>query len=155
YAMTKIAAVVAVITLFFAIPVGIAAGEELAVGLYQDVPTLDPHATFGEPILREVANIYEPLLRNGAKSGEWEPVLATSWTVSTDGLAYTFKLRKNVVFTDGTPFTADAVKASFDRIAAVKKFAYLAVAPIAQIDVVDPETVRMTLKKRNNTFLSA
>jgi len=48
--------------------------------------------------------------------GSFSPWLAKSWTVSDDGTTYTFALRDDVTFTDGTPFDAPAVKANFDRI---------------------------------------
>ena len=129
------------------------AAEVLTVGMYQEPPTMDPHTTFGELLLREVANVYEPLLRTTGKPGEWEPVLATKWTESPDGRVYTFTLRQNVKFSDGTPLTAEAVKTSFERIAALKRQAYIAVAPIEKMDVLDPSTIRITLKTRNNAFL--
>ena len=44
--------------------------------------------------------------------------LAESWNVSSDGLVYTFKLRPNVLFHDGTPLTSADVKATFDRLLA-------------------------------------
>src|SRR5579883_679098 len=44
-----------------------------------------------------------------------QPMLATDWSVSGDGLTWTFNLRRGVMFHDGTPFTAEAVKMSFDR----------------------------------------
>jgi len=43
------------------------------------------------------------------------PSLAESWEASADGKTWTFKLRKNVKFQDGTPFNAEAVKFNFDR----------------------------------------
>ena len=43
------------------------------------------------------------------------PALATSWTTSEDGLTWTFQLRQGVTFSDGTPFTAESVKYSFER----------------------------------------
>jgi len=48
-------------------------------------------------------------------TGEVIPVLAESWTISDDALSYTFKLRQNVKFHDGTDFNADAVKVNYDR----------------------------------------
>ncbi|REJ04547.1 ABC transporter substrate-binding protein [Microbacterium bovistercoris] len=48
--------------------------------------------------------------------GSFSPWLAKKWTVSDDGKTYTFELRDDVTFTDGTPFDAEAVKANFDRI---------------------------------------
>ena len=53
----------------------------------------------------------------GAKPGttETEPLLATKWETSKDGLSYTFTLREGVKFRDGTDFNAEAVCANFDR----------------------------------------
>ena len=60
-------------------------------------------------------NIYESLLQFKDDNTEIEPCLAESWTISDDGLVYTFKLRQGVVFHDGTPFNAQAVKFNIDR----------------------------------------
>ena len=48
--------------------------------------------------------------------GGIQPHLAESWSVSPDGLQYTFKLRQGVTFHDKTPFNAEAVKWNFDRL---------------------------------------
>jgi peptide/nickel transport system substrate-binding protein len=57
--------------------------------------------------------IYEPLVNNdGSGPISW---LAQSWTVAEDDLAYTFELRSDIKFSDGTPLNADAVVAAFDR----------------------------------------
>jgi nickel transport system substrate-binding protein len=58
------------------------------------------------------ANFYETLVNY--ENGEFVPGLAESWEVSDDGTVYTFKLRKNVKFSDGSDFTAEAVKKSFE-----------------------------------------
>ena len=52
------------------------------------------------------------------KNFELEPMLATEWSASDDGLVYTFKLRDDVTFHDGTPFNAAAVVANFAYITA-------------------------------------
>ncbi|MCL4459430.1 MAG: ABC transporter substrate-binding protein [Chloroflexi bacterium] len=49
------------------------------------------------------------------EEGKITPGLAESWEISPDGLVYTFHLRRNVKFHDGSPFTAEAVKISFER----------------------------------------
>ena len=59
--------------------------------------------------------IYEPLVRYQA-DGTVAPCLAESWTISPDGREYTFKLRKDVHFSDGQPFNAEAVKRNIDAI---------------------------------------
>lgn len=60
-------------------------------------------------------NFYETLVRYNEK-GELEGALAERWEVSDDGKTYTFHLRPGVKFSDGTPFTSDAVKQSFEAI---------------------------------------
>ena len=53
------------------------------------------------------------------RDGEYQPCLATDWTVSEDGLTYTFYLREDVQFNDGTAFNAEAVKLYFDNMKSV------------------------------------
>ena len=60
-------------------------------------------------------NINEGLVRYKPGTAELEPALAKSWDVSSDGMVYTFHLRPNVMFHDGTPLNADAVKLNCDR----------------------------------------
>jgi peptide/nickel transport system substrate-binding protein len=62
-----------------------------------------------------VTSVYEGLVRYKPNSTAIEPALATSWTVSPDGTTYTFKIRPDVKFHDGTPLDAAAAKASFER----------------------------------------
>lgn len=62
-------------------------------------------------------NFYEPLVKY--RDGEYQPCLATDWTHSDDGLTYTFHLREDVKFNDGTPFNAEAVKLYFDNMKSV------------------------------------
>src|SRR5882724_7274859 len=80
------------------------------------------------------------------------PSLAESWTVSKDGLAYEFVLRKGVVFHNGDPFTAEDVKFSFERYrgAAAKLFK----DKVAAVEVVDPYRVRFRLKEPWPDFMT-
>ena len=82
-------------------------------------------------------------------AGEVVEALAESYTISDDGLEYTFKLREGVVFPDGTPFNADAVVFSFDRIAAVdasegENAGFLYTAYTSGVEKVDDMTVKVT-----------
>ncbi|MFW0178977.1 ABC transporter substrate-binding protein [Rothia sp. P7208] len=61
------------------------------------------------------AQVLEPLLRANVDTGLPEASLATKWDVSSDRLSYTFTLRNNVTFHDGTPFNADAVLKNYQR----------------------------------------
>lgn len=63
--------------------------------------------------------VYDALVQYG-QDGVIQPALAESWVISPDGRTYTFTLRKNVLFTDGTPFDAKAAKQNFDTILANK-----------------------------------
>ena len=67
-----------------------------------------PQAMIGQQITDDL--VYE------GPGGKIEPWLATAWTVSSDGLKYTFTIKKGVKFTDGTPLNAAAVKANLDRV---------------------------------------
>jgi len=78
------------------------------------------------------------------------PGLAASWTISEDGKVYTFNLRKDVKFHDGTPFNAEAVKFNIDRMLDPKtksqKAAFL-LGPYESSEVVDEFTFRLRLKQ--------
>jgi peptide/nickel transport system substrate-binding protein len=58
--------------------------------------------------------VTETLAYHDNDTQEYRPMLATSWQISPDGLTFTFQLRHGVVFSDGSPFTADDVVFSFD-----------------------------------------
>src|SRR5215813_5870894 len=79
-----------------------------------DVKDWDPAVAYGHESY-VLNNIYDPLTRYNTKEAKLEPALATSWSVSDDGLAWTFKLRPNVKFHSGAPMTAGALKTMLDR----------------------------------------
>ena len=102
-------------------------------------------------------NIVDSLVSEDAK-GIFHPWLAKSWEVSKDLKTYTFHLRSDVKFTDGTPFDAAAVKTNFDRIAnpATKsQYAASLLGPYTGTTVVDPDTVKITFSQPFAPFLQA
>ena len=80
------------------------------------------------------------------------PALATSWTVSKDGLVYEFVLRRGVVFHNGDPLTAEDVKFSFERYRGAS--ATQLKAKVAAVEIVDPYRVRFRLKQPWPDFLT-
>jgi peptide/nickel transport system substrate-binding protein len=89
---------------------------DFVVGVVGVPPGLDPHH-YLEPAVGVLArNIYDTLVYRDAETLEFVPGLAESWEISVDGLRYTFRLRQGITFHDGTPFNADAVRVSIERI---------------------------------------
>ncbi len=111
---------------------------------YDFVTDLDPAYSFSGEII-VTANVYETLLFYKGGDPEVEPALATGYDVSGDGLTWTFQLRQGVTFHDGTPFNADAVKYSVDRIRELDVGAVFIWDPVEQISVVDDYTVQFVL----------
>jgi peptide/nickel transport system substrate-binding protein len=94
---------------------------------------------------------YDSLIRlKGSSANEVEPALATTWEPNADSSQWTFHLRQNVKFTDGTPFDAAAVKTAYTRTIKIALGTQLILGsfitdPDKQIVVVDPMTVRFDL----------
>lgn len=88
----------------------------------------------------------------------FKPWLAKSWTVSPDAKQYTFVLRDDVTFSDGTKLDAQAVKTNLDRIfapATKSQYARTLLGPYAGTTVVNPTTVTVSFTSGFNSFLSA
>ncbi len=97
--------------------------------------------------------LYDRLLDADDKEN-LKPMLATSWAVSRDGLTYTLKLRHGVVFHDGTPFNAAAVKFNFERHTTNRNSRYYPTFEmIDRIETPDDTTVRVVLKTVNADML--
>lgn len=109
---------------------------------------LDPHTSLYAPHNRVIRSIFDNLvvLLPDQSVGPW---LATSWELSPDRRTYTFKLRSDVQFHDGTPFDANAVKANFDRIRDPKNAltARPELGPVVEVEAVTVDTVRITLSE--------
>ncbi len=90
-------------------------GGEITVAIVAEPPGWDPTISTSQEIPRVVYhNVYEGLVRF-TEDGEIVPALATSWTISDDGLCWEFTLREGVKFHNGTDLTAQHVVAKFER----------------------------------------
>ncbi|HUF57339.1 MAG TPA: ABC transporter substrate-binding protein, partial [Thermohalobaculum sp.] len=88
----------------------------LIVAQIAEPKSLDPHAVTAVNDFRILMNLYDGLVRYKSGTLEVEPALAESWDISEDGKTYTFTLREDVSFHDGSPLDAEAVKFNFDRM---------------------------------------
>lgn len=120
----------------------------LAVGLSGDVTSMDPHFHLYVPNQNIADHVYDRLIHRD-NTLSMVPGLALSWK-SIDDLTWEVKLRPNVKFHDGSPFTSEDVKFSFERVPTVKDSPGLMTTytrAIASIDAVDPLTIRIKTSK--------
>jgi peptide/nickel transport system substrate-binding protein len=120
----------------------------LHIGLNADPPKLDPHQSTALVDRQVFQSLFDKLV-DFDKDLNVVPDLAENWKISDDGKTYTFFLRKDVKFHDGTPFNAEAVKYNFDRMMD-PNFASPRKSEINSIDkvtVVDEFTVKLELKQ--------
>jgi peptide/nickel transport system substrate-binding protein len=125
-------------------------GDTLRVAIGIDPDTLDPAAQTTTTSAQIVDMMAQTLVTIDA-NGVLQPQLATHWEQSSDGQTWTFTLRQNVKFSDGTPFNAQAVKFSLDRLLSPTTFRSLPGVlggknGIASVDVVDDSHVKITLR---------
>ncbi len=128
---------------------------QLTIANYDEPDTMDPHRTPSRHMWILGWAIYDPLVISTDK-GEIFPNLAKSWEIAPDGLTYTFKLRDDVKFHDGTKFNAAAVKYNYDRVVDPKTGSLLSVDDIGPYEssaVVDEYTVSVRLKRPYGPFL--
>jgi peptide/nickel transport system substrate-binding protein len=124
-------------------------GGSLTWAVETEPITFNPHLYAQAKARLLVWNTFEALLTHDSQGG-YLPWLATGYEVSPDGKAYTFKLRTDVTFTDGTKFTAAAVKANVDQILAPNYAPAVAAVQLRNLDaveVVDDATVVFKLKQ--------
>lgn len=131
------------------------AKDDITVAMQLEPPHLDPTSAAAGAIDSVLyTNVFEGLTRFMG-DGSVVPGLAESWEISEDGLTYTFKLREGVTFHDGTTMDAEDVKFTLDRINAedsanAQKALYSA---ISEVNVIDPQTVEVTLSEPNGNML--
>ncbi len=153
--MLRRLALLLIATLLLAAPAQ-AQKDSVSIGMTLEPPHLDPTGGSPAQAIREVTylNIYEGLVRLD-RSGAIQPLLATSWALSSDGLTYYFRLRDEVSFHDGTAFTAETAKFTLERAMAAdstnsQKWIF---APITGIEAPDARTLVVKLKEPTANFL--
>ncbi|WII72201.1 peptide-binding protein [Bdellovibrio sp. 22V] len=134
-------------------------GGNFVFNLGGEPPTVHP-ITSTDTYSRAVQNyVCDGLATRDSETYEWKPRLAEKWDISKDNKVFTFHLRKDAVFHDGTPVTADDVKFSFDAIFEPKyEAAHLRpyYEGLTKVEVLDPHTVRFTARDLYfNNFESA
>jgi peptide/nickel transport system substrate-binding protein len=125
-------------------------GGTLRYGILTAAAHFDVHQSGTVANIGPQSPMYDTLLRRSPKDGQTIiPDLAQRWEISPDGKKYTFHLRKGVKFHDGADFTAEDVKATYDRIAHPPKGVVIPRTPlfatVGDIVVVDPHKVEFRL----------
>ncbi len=135
----------------------------LVVGLVAEPVALDPAQVTDLNSNRVGRRVVEALVAFADESTQIVPGLAESWTISKDGLTYTFKLRKGIAFHDGTPLNAAAVKFSIERQINPEHpanklgkypFAVYNLGNVKAVEAMDDSTVRFVLKEPRASFLA-
>ena len=134
-------------------------GGVLKFAVSAEPPNYDCHAQTSFAFIHPVRPHYNTLLKfDTAKYPAIKGDLAESWTVAKDGLTYTFKLRKGVKFHDGSAFSSQDIKATYDRLRnpppGVRSVRQASYADVASIETPDPLTVVFKLKKQNASMLT-
>ena len=127
----------------------------LEFALQGNPDTLDPHKTSGTLTFQTLKSIYDTLVEPDP-SGKLVPALAEKWEISSDGLTWTFTLRKGVKFHNGDILSSADVKATFERVmkeetASPKVKDYKA---IAAIEAPNDSTVVFKLSQPNSPLLA-
>lgn len=129
-------------------------GGTLRIAYGNKISHFDFHTAPGYELIMVAMNVGCGLV-NVTPDGDFVGDAAESWDVSPDGKSYTFKLRDNVYFHDDTQVTAEAVKFSIDRLMdpATKSGMRRFYEPVDRVEVIDPSTVRVHMKRPYAFFL--
>jgi peptide/nickel transport system substrate-binding protein len=120
--------------------------ETLTMVLATEPPTLVSLTNVATTALAVSAKVTEGLLEYDQDLTP-RPQLATSWSISPDGKVYTFKLRENVRWHDGKPFTSEDVAFSILLLKRVHPRGRTTFANVTSVETPDPATVRIKLSE--------
>ena len=128
-----------------------AGAETFRWAVKTDPQTMDPHAVNSAPVLGFLNNVYEGLVRRG-KDMSVEPALATSWQAIGEGEGWRFKLREDVVYHDGSAFTAEDVLFSYERASNEASDTRSWFSTVSAVNIVDDFTVDVLTNAPNPLF---
>lgn len=128
--------------------------ESLKLAMIGGMNTPDPHIYYGARGLNVISNVNEGLVRYefGTTTPSIQPWLATEWEANDDYTEWTFTLREDVTFHDGTAFDSSAIEPSFERFRAMENGAAYLIADVADISTPDARTVVIHLSEPNASF---
>lgn len=125
------------------------AGGELVIAMFLEMTTLDPAQSVHVPTTVVLKNVIETLLELDPET-EPHPRLAESWEVADEGREWSFSLKDGITFHDGTPFNADAVKFTYDRIVDPETQSQTGrsyIGPYESSEVLDDLSIRLTFSE--------
>jgi peptide/nickel transport system substrate-binding protein len=133
---------------------GTAAAQDLVWARYGDIDSLDPHRATSTLSMQVWDQIYDQLLAFDM-DGNPQPNMAKSWTVSEDGLSYTFELHEGIKCHDGSDFTAEDVKFTVDRalFSDTPSLTRTSWGPIESVEIEDPLTFTVNMETRFAAFI--
>lgn len=118
----------------------------------------DPHIHASSELGIPLRQVYDTLVYRDPTTGAFVPGLASEWSISDDGLEYTFVLKQGVTFHDGTAFNAQSVASNLDRITnpetASQKAVYM-LGPYLRYEIVDQYTIRLVLAEPYSALLDS
>jgi len=135
-----------------------APGGTLRYGFWQPISNLDPQV--GGLQIEALINqsIQDRLIWKMPGDPKYYPGMVAAWEAAPDFTSYTLNLRNDVKFHDGTPFNAEALKFTFDRIvdpnATVTGGALVALGPYDSTEIIDDYTAKVNFKAPNGSFLN-
>jgi peptide/nickel transport system substrate-binding protein len=127
---------------------------EVVMGIAANIGQLHPNLTSLTTDWIILEQVLDPLIVLGP-DGTFQPWLATEWSVSEDGLVWTFKLRDDVTFHNGEPFNAESVKFTFDNAVSIEKSSQTTVInEFDKINIIDDYTIETVTNRTNPIWLS-
>ena len=132
--------------------------SSVVVGIQQDIDSLDPHLATAAGTKEILFNIFEGLVKSD-ENGNLIGAVASDYTISQDGLIYTFTLRENVKFHNGNVVTVEDVKYSLERASGLLDGTALISTlsadrgGITSVDILDEKTVQVTVGSANTELI--